>query len=124
MTSSTTSKISLLSASILLGLFTTNVNAEVVLNNYSYGNSATVQKNSGTETVPAPKATETGIAIGNNANAYGDGSLISIDLIAIGNNATTSEHTQRVTVYNYLTPGNTDWRAITGRLTNVTLDPN
>ena len=123
-TSSTTSKISLLSASILLGLFTTNVNAEVVLNNYSYGNSATVQKNSGTETVPAPKATETGIAIGNNANAYGDGSLISIDLIAIGNNATTSEHTQRVTVYNYLTPGNTDWRAITGRLTNVTLDPN
>jgi len=96
----------------------------VVLNNYSYGNSATVQKNSGTETVPAPKATETGIAIGNNANAYGDGSLISIDLIAIGNNATTSEHTQRVTVYNYLTPGNTDWRAITGRLTNVTLDPN
>jgi len=123
-TSSTTSKISLLSASILLGLFTTNVNAEVVLNNYSYGNSATVQKNSGTETVPAPKATETGIAIGNNANAYGDGSLISIDLIAIGNNATTSEHTQRVTLYNYLTPGNTDWRAITGRLTNVTLDPN
>ena len=123
-TSSTTSKISLLSASILLGLFTTNVNAEVVLNNYSYGNSATVQKNSGTETVPAPKATETGIAIGKNANAYGDGSLISIDLIAIGNNATTSEHTQRVTVYNYLTPGNTDWRAITGRLTNVTLDPN
>ena len=123
-TSSTTSKISLLSASILLGLFTTNVNAEVVLNNYSYGNSATVQKNSGTEIVPAPKATETGIAIGNNANAYGDGSLISIDLIAIGNNATTSEHTQRVTVYNYLTPGNTDWRAITGRLTNVTLDPN
>ena len=123
-TSSTTSKISLLSASILLGLFTTNVNAEVVLNNYSYGNSATVRKNSGTETVPAPKATETGIAIGNNANAYGDGSLISIDLIAIGNNATTSEHTQRVTVYNYLTPGNTDWRAITGRLTNVTLDPN
>ena len=96
----------------------------MVLNNYSYGNSATVQKNSGTETVPAPKATETGIAIGNNANAYGDGSLISIDLIAIGNNATTSEHTQRVTVYNYLTPGNTDWRAITGRLTNVTLDPN
>ena len=94
------------------------------MNNYSYGNSATVQKNSGTETVPAPKATETGIAIGNNANAYGDGSLISIDLIAIGNNATTSEHTQRVTVYNYLTPGNTDWRAITGRLTNVTLDPN
>ena len=123
-TSSTTSKISLLSASILLGLFTTNVNAEVVLNNYSYGNSATVQKNSGTETVPAPKATNTGIAIGNNANAYGDGSLISIDLIAIGNNATTSEHTQRVTLYNYLTPGNTDWRAITGRLTNVTLDPN
>ena len=123
-TSSTTSKISLLSASILLSLSTTNVNAAVVLNNYSYGNSATVQKNSGTETVPAPKATDTGIAIGNNANAYGDGSLISIDLIAIGNNATTSEHTQRVTVYNYLTPGNTDWRAITGRLTNVTLDPN
>ncbi|WP_109078742.1 ESPR-type extended signal peptide-containing protein [Aggregatibacter kilianii] len=100
---------SLLSTSILFGLLATNANAAVVEQNNS--NAIT------------NITTDTGIVIGQGASAYGEGTSISRDLIAIGNNAKATERTKRVTLFHYRTPGNMDWRDITGRLTNIDVDP-